>query len=247
MCFKKVLVKRVFVTILSCVVLILALPNIALAFSFQMSPIEFKSLSRECQSAYAASDLGKRLGYNRIAPPLDPSLKYVVARSGAWHYCGALIRLRRAELSVVADQRDLLFEQSISGIDYTYSRIDQSHPWASEMAVNLARAYRGLGKKKKAFSYLEQAIKIVPESIDARKMYAYLYMDDKKHQEALKYLNEAFELSKQSSGEVAYLIGLNSYRSGNIPNAKKYSDIALNLGYPLRWLSSQLSKKSEHK
>ena len=219
------------------------LGNQALAYKFVPTELEWRSWSERCQAAYAASNYGQKYGFSQRVPEHIKEKWSATENIGPWHYCGGLMRIRRAELSVDSKERKENFETGISNCDYSYSRIDKSDPWAAEMATTLARGYKGLGDYNAAKKFLDEAISNHPDYIPAYLAYGLLYYDQEDYSKAMEYLQKANQLSEGASGQIIYTLGLIYFRLGNLEMARSHADEAKRLGYPFRGLDKLLSSK----
>lgn len=212
----------------------------ASAYSFVPTEVEYQSWSPECKAAYGGSNSGRTYGFDKRAPDLGKAFSTLNWKVGGWHYCGGVIKIRRAELSTNAREREKSFLEGIQNANYSYSRIDKTHLWAAEMATTIARGYRGLGDIEKAKNYLDEAIRYHPQYPTAYVLYAMLYFDSEDHKMAKEYLLKANDAAKGASSEINYFLGLASIELGELAEAKKFAAEAARLGYPLTGLQDRI-------
>lgn len=210
------------------------------AYSFVPTEVEYQSWSAECKAAYGGSNSGRTYGFDKRAPDLGKAFSALNWRIGGWHYCGGVIKIRRAELSTNTREREKNFLEGIQNANYSYSRIDKTNLWAAEMATTIARGYRGLGDIEKAKDHLDEAIRYHPKYPGAYVLYAMLYFDAEDYAAAKEYLLKANDAARGLSSEINYFLGLASIELGELAEAKKFAAEAARLGYPLTGLQDKI-------
>lgn len=189
--------------------------------------------------------LSDKIGYGSAQK--NKAEKALIWEVGGWHYCGGAVRIRRAEQSIDRKEQEYLFKLGIEDVLYSYTRIDHSNFWAAEMGTTIAKAYRGLKNRKKAFEYLDQVLKNHPNYEPAHTLYGLTYYKDGQYILAKDHFLRANEITNGHSAQITYFLGLTSLKLGDLENAKKYSADAQQLGYPLKGLENMIAKTERTK
>lgn len=203
---------------------------------------EWDSWPRYCQLAGAsnAEARGIRAPSGRVAPRPTGSEERRIWQVGIWHYCTGLIKIQRAELGIYpVDPADFV-KDAMKDLMYSYERISKSDPWASEMAVTVARGYRLQGNLEKASEHLEIARRLRPDYSKTYAVMSMLHFDRKDYDQAVEVLEEGNEATGGTSPELHYFLGLAYFKAHRYEEAKKQARIAEGLGYPLSGLKRMI-------
>lgn len=225
------------------IAILLAASGLALAArKIPVTTLEWDSWPRYCQ---AAGHTGVEPPMGRAKPQLSEREASLGWRIGIWHYCIGYIKVMRAELGILPRDRDAWADEAIGNLNYSYQKIPKTEPWAAEMAVTIARAYRVLGKGDKAREYLEVARRMRPQYPQTYSVLSMLHFDREEYRQAADILEEGNEATGGRSAELNYFLGLAYVKTGEIEAAREQAKLAKSLGYPLDGLSRQITEHAE--
>ena len=224
--------KNMYVIVFSFIVLLGFLANNANAYGrIPLTVQEYRTWPIYCLATEKNDDREAQDRY------LTRHQKVVAAQTGIWHYCLALIYVQRSERG-----EDILDERAINDLFYSYDKIPKSEPWARDMEVTIARAFRIKGDYEKAEHYLEIARAKSPDMAIVYSVLSSLHFDRLDYHQAVKVLEAGNEATEGTSAEINYFLGLAYLSIGNIDKAKKQEDIASSLGYPLKGLAKKIDE-----
>tara|TARA_R110001583_G_scaffold154316_1_gene306001 strand:+ start:35388 stop:36125 length:738 start_codon:yes stop_codon:yes gene_type:complete len=213
--------------------------DLAYAYSkVEISEQEFDNWPGYCQAA-PFTDVIKPPGRQRVY--LTDKQRGLSGSIGIWHYCMGLIHVLRAERTMDPSGVD----RGFADLMYSYEKIPKYEPWAAEMAVTIARAYRIKRNYKKAKEYLETVLINRPDYVLTYSVLAMLYFDQEKYIDAITVLVEGNANTEGKSAELNYFLGLAYLYNGDIDAAKKQEAIARELGYPLQGLAQKIAEHEQ--
>ena len=226
-------------TPLIALVLLVAWPGISYSFNkVEISKLEYQALPPMCANA---GHLLLQPGIERRSPPLPEGQGQLIWDVGGWHYCNGLVKLRRAELAPRTIETMAIVKDAIRDMDYSLSRINPKEPWAAEMLVAMARAWRILEKPDEAKKFLDIARKNHPSYPQTYLAMATLHFDKAEYTEAVSILKEGVAATEIPSAELEYFLGLAHFKDGNIEAARQQERRARSMGYPLTGLARKLT------
>lgn len=227
---------------------LLGLPQNVLAFDFVPTEIEFMAMSDDCKAIYSITTVAREHGFGHWLPKNEREKWRLIGErnGGAWHYCGGLVKLRRAELALNVKEKERNYRDGISAVKFSYNLIDLMKPMAADMAIAIARGYRGLHEIEKAKKYLDVAIRNHPNKTKIYSLYGLIYFDAGNYEAAKEVLLKGNEVAKGRDSEILYFLGLVSIELGEIDEAKEYAYEAYKLGYPLKGLKEKLDKLGKY-
>jgi len=217
------------------------------AFSrVQPTAIEWDLLPDWCRSAgHTAGDdrsWKRPQGAQTSARKLSPAEGKLLWGIGGWHYCTGHIKVMRLESRPQRPDRDSLLKQAFGDINYSLSKISPEEPWAAQMAVTLARAFRVAREPEKALQVLDKYRPLHPRYAQLYLAYTVVYFDQKDYHSAVEVLEEGNRNTGDRIGELQYYLGLAHFRAGNIEQARLYADKARNNRYPFKALARKLAE-----
>lgn len=180
---------------------------------------------------------------NKIRPKGVKGVGELLHKSGGWHYCTGLLKIRRAELMPVTPDFKEYVEDALKDVNVSFDRIDKGEPWAAEMAVVAARGYRLLSDRDKALEYLDYARKQHPSYVPTYAVLARFEFDEQDYAAAIDILQSGIEATEDPTGELHYFLGLAQFNLGQIADAKHSEQIARGKGYPLPGLARKISAR----
>ncbi|MAT52327.1 MAG: hypothetical protein CMK32_14210 [Porticoccaceae bacterium] len=211
------------------------------AYNFRATDMEYMSSTEICKAALTGKTDNLELR-QRYLLKRDHPWKALIWKVGGWHYCGGAIKVRRAKNMVKPHERESTLKDAISNTKYSYNRIDKSNPWAIDMAITMADAYKELGEWQKSIDVLDQISQYHTNNSKILTMYGMVYYDRKDFPKAMTRFEQASKAAGGSSAEIIYFMGLTAFKLGDIESAKRYAVKAKAMGYPLAGLWNMVNE-----
>jgi len=229
------------------VFLLMLIPFIATnayAYSFVPTEAEYGRWPYYCKSMYAKTQIGKRNGFWKRIPKADADKWFLIGNKngGAWHYCGGLVWLERAQAAVKDWKKEEGYQAALGAARFSLDRNEPTSPWSSMYLILMGRAYRGLKDYPSAIKVLQAAMSNHPNQSNSYIILSLVYQDMKKYKLAKKSLLRGLKHAKGKKSEIIYILGHVSLELGEINKAKDYAKQAVALGYPLKGLSKKIEK-----
>jgi tetratricopeptide (TPR) repeat protein len=153
--------------------------------------------------------------------------------------------VQRAELSIDPQEAEKLADSGLKDTGYSWTRMPRTEPWAAEIAVTRARAYRILGDRDKAQESLDIARSIRPSYPTIYTVMSLLHFDEEAYDKAIEVLQMGNEATGGRSAEINYFLGLSYLNADRLEEARKQADIARSLGYPLDGLARKIAEREQ--
>lgn len=210
----------------------------SLAFNIiQPTKLEWDAWPKICKGA---THTKAAVPKGRVRPKLNKAEAALLSKTGGWHYCIALLKLRQLELGTQKAPRERWIKETLGDINYSLSRIDLNEPWAAEMLVASARAHRQAKNASEAKKSLDKAKEYHPGYSPTYTAYAALFFDDKNYPAAIEILEQGNRTIQGRSGEVLYFLGLAYLKNDQLDKAREFEKLAKAKNYPMRYLSRKL-------
>ena len=224
--------------------ILLTLSSQVAAFDMMITEREFYQLSRSCQ-LYYSSVMAPRVAFEVPFSPSEIREGRIEAEhvGGAWHYCGGLVWLNRAIVAPDGNSKKTAYRKALLEINFTANKTPLGNPMYTEIKVNQAKAYYYNMQKDRSKKLLGNLLAEFPTMTLARIELARQHRLDKNTKQAIEILQQASAKEFEVSADLNYFLGVYQYHEGNFSAAKKYSDQAYKLGYPLPWLRNKLAAK----
>lgn len=219
--------------------------NVAHAFTFMPTDIEWQSWPSYCKARYATSSIGKK---SKFALLVSPAQTAELAQwdaegiAGLHHYCAGTIWLARAKAERDPQQKRYKLNRAMGETMYSYKRSNALSPKFTLMATQLAAVYYEQGEYDPALQVLFSAIADNPDNDVLYSAAALMQRKLGNKREAINTLLRGYEAVDGKSAEVCYNLGLISLELGDVDDAEKYAKLAYEQGFPLPGLRNKLKK-----
>lgn len=216
----------------------LSTPSIA---TDNITDMEMMSIPAWCQSAFRNSDYREK-----IAPKMGfstaPSKGFGGKASaglqipGGHHVCAGLVEMNRAKRGRGS------YKVAISELNYSFSRMESSHPSLSFVSSHLGRALFLSGKQQQGVDIWRSAIAAQPAQRESYLAFAEALFGTGQNEVALKVLLEYDKAKENDYADAEQFLAQAYFNLKQYDEAKIHAEKAHQMGYPFTGLLEKINK-----
>lgn len=212
----------------------------SVASTDNITDMEMMSIPSWCQSAFRNSDyrekIAPKMGFSTAPSKVGGKASAGLQIPGGHHVCAGLVELNRAKRGRGS------YKVAISELNYSFSRMEASHPSLSFVSSHLGRALFLSGKQQQGVDIWRSAIAAQPAQRESYLALAEALFGTGQNEMALKILLEYDKAKENDYADVEQFLAQAYFNLKQYDNAKTHAEKALQLGYPFTGLLEKIKK-----